>query len=468
MKTIRVSIAIVFAIFASAPFSFAADTYAKSMSPGKSNLISMDFQDANLKTVLKVFSQQSGLNFIASQNIQERTVTVYFENVKVEEALSYIMNANNLVYEQEPGTSIFIVKETGKPKVETVTKIYELKYAQMNAPTASAADAGIETIVKGVLSENGKIIADKRSNSLIITDVPSQFPIVENLLSKLDVRTSQVMIRVEILETSTALVESLGVNWSGEFGTFTGPATRTIWPMNNSLGRNNSSGEGISSAGSVSLSSTTATLTALLNNSDTKILARPQILTMNNETAEININSNDAIQRKDTITDTTTGPRQTSEFERAQVDERPGITLTVTPTISKSDFITMVIQPKLISKTLSDLSTTDNKLFDLSFRTAKTTVMVKDGETVVIGGLIKSQHDRGLKKVPFLGDIPVLGAAFRYKSKDNTDRELIIFITPNIIKDISYAIGNVSEREQEKPKAIREKEINTVLDLFGG
>jgi len=468
MKTIRVFIAIMFAIFASAPFSFAADTYVKNMSPSKSNLISMDFQDANLKTVLKVFSQQSGLNFIASQNIQERTVTVYFENVKVEEALNYIMNANNLVYEQEPGTSIFIVKETGKPKVETVTKIYELKYAQMNAPTASAADAGVETIVKGVLSENGKIIADKRSNSLIITDVPSQFPIVENLLSKLDVRTSQVMIRVEILETSTALVESLGINWSGTFGTFTGPTTRTIWPMNNSLGRNDSSGEGISSAGSVSLSSTTATLSALLNNTDTKILARPQILTMNNETAEININSNDAIQRKDTITDTTTGPRTTSEFERAQADERPGITLTVTPTISKSDFITMVIQPKLISKTLSDLSTTDNKLFDLSFRTAKTTVMVKDGETVVIGGLIKSQHDRGLKKVPFLGDIPVLGAAFRYKSKDNTDRELIIFITPNIIKDISYAIGNISEREQEKPKAIREKEVNAVLDLFGG
>ncbi|MCX5687429.1 MAG: hypothetical protein NTV71_02110 [Candidatus Omnitrophica bacterium] len=94
--------------------------------------------------------------------------------------------------------------------------------------------------------------------------------------------------------------------------------------------------------------------------------------------------------------------------------------------------------------------------------------MVKDGETVVIGGLIKSQNDHSLKKVPFLGDVPVLGAAFRYKAKDNSDRELIIFITPNIVKDISYVIGSISEREQEKPKAIREKEVNTVLDLFGG
>ena len=481
MKTIRIFIAIMFTIFASVPFSFAADTYTKSISPDKNNLISMDFQGANLKTVLKVFSQQSGLNFIASQNVQERTVTVYFENVKVEEALDYIMNANNLVYEQEPGTNIFIVKETGKPKVETITKIYELKYAQLNSldkdkdkdksdkseSDKSKSDAGIESIIKGVLSENGKILADKRSNSLIITDVPSRFPIVENLLSRLDVRTAQVIIRAEILETSTSLVESLGIKWSGDFGIYTGPTTNTIWPMNNSLGRNNSSGQGISSPGSFSLGTTSATISALLSSADTKTLARPQIMTLNNETAEIDINSNDTIETEtsyDTVGNTAI-PR--IKFIRADKDERPGITLTVTPTISKSDFITMVIEPKLITKTLSDFATTDNKVFDLGFRTAKTTVMVKDGETVVIGGLIKTDNDGGLKKIPFFGDIPILGAAFRYKSKSNTDRELIIFITPNIIKDSYYTVSNVSEREQEKPKAIREKEVNTVLDLFG-
>ena len=114
MKIIRVFTAIIFAIFVSVPYaSGAANTYAgaKDSSLGKNNLISMDFQDANLKTVLKIFSQQSGLNFIASQNIQERTVTVYFDNVKVQDALNNLMNANGLVYEQEPGTNIFIVKE---------------------------------------------------------------------------------------------------------------------------------------------------------------------------------------------------------------------------------------------------------------------------------------------------------------------------------------------------------------------
>ena len=474
MKTIRLLTAIIFTIFISAPFLSAVETYTKDIPLGKNNLISMDFTDAKLKKVLQMFSQQSGMNFIAGQNVQDRTVTIYFNNVKIEDALNYIMNANNLTYdEQEPGSNMFIVKETGKPEIETITKIYELRYAQLNAPTnagarSTVADAGIESVVRGVLSENGKIIADKRSNSLIITDVPSRFPIVENLLSKLDVRTPQVMIRVEMLETSTSLVESLGINWSGEFGVYGGPTVNTIWPMNNSLGRNNSQERGISETGSLSLGTTTATLNALLNNSDTKTLARPQILTINNETAEININSNDTIETEttyDTVGNTAI-PRV--KFIRAGEAERPGITLKVTPTISKSDFITMVIEPKLISKSVSDFSTTTNKVFDLSFRTAKTTVMVKDGETVFIGGLIKAEKEKGLKKVPFFGDIPVLGAAFRYKSKDNSDRELIIFITPNIIKDIPYAIGSISEREQEKPKAIREEEVNSVLDLFGG
>jgi len=487
MKSIRLFTAIIFSIFISVPFSFSATTEqvipSKGSSGAKDNLVSIDLQDANLKTVLKAFSQQSGLNFIASQNVQNRTVTIYFDNVKVDEALNYIMNANNLVYEQEPGTNIFIVKESGKSGVETITKIYELKYAQLTMPAKKSAssdssdsrgEAEIVSIIQDILSRDdkgkaiGKVIADKRSNSLIIRDVPSQFPIIEDVLARLDVKTPQVMIKVEILETTTAVVENLGIEWSGKFGVYGGPATNTIFPMNNSLGRNNSSGEGISSPGSFSLASTTATIAALLSNSNTKTLARPQILTMNNETAEININSNDTIETETTYDTVGNEAIPRVKFIRAAKDERPGITLTVTPTVSKSDFITMVIEPKLITKTVSDFSTTSSKVFDLGFRTAKTTVMVKDGETVVIGGLIKAQHERGLKKVPFLGDIPVLGAAFRYKTKDDSDKELIIFITPKIIKDTSYALGSISDREQEKPKAVREKEIKTVLDLFGG
>jgi type II secretory pathway component GspD/PulD (secretin) len=92
--------------------------------------------------------------------------------------------------------------------------------------------------------------------------------------------------------------------------------------------------------------------------------------------------------------------------------------------------------------------------------------MVRDGETIIIGGLISKEDSYGLTKVPFFGDIPLLGLAFRYKSTDKSDKELLVFITPHIVKEEGYVLTNISEREQERPKAVREKEIRTLLDFM--
>jgi len=477
MKIARLLVALVFSIFMTIP-SIAADSgYAVSSKAGPSpgSLISMDFQDANLKTVLKIFSQQSGLNFVASQNVQDRTVTIYFDGVSVEDALNHIINANNLIYEQKTGSNIFIVKESGAPAVETLTKIYELKYAQLTpSPTEEGeekVEAEIVSVMQDILSENGKVTADKRSNSLIITDVPSQFVIIEDVIAGLDVQTSQVMIEVEMIETTTVVADRLGVDWSGTFGVYSGPTHNTVWPMRGKFSKSPDAGmtmgEGISSPGSVGLGSMTATLKAILDDTDTRVLARPKVLTLNNETAEININSNDVIETKTTYELVGEQYLPRVQVERASEEERPGISLKVTPTISKNGFITMLIEPKLITKTESVFSTTDDLVYDLKFRTAKLTVMVSDGETVIIGGLISRDNEKSVKKVPFLGDIPLLGLAFRYKTTDETDKELLIFITPHIIKEATYALANISEREQERPKAVREREIRTVLDLLG-
>ncbi len=481
-KLFSLFIVIIFALFMSSPPASGSNGEYSGVSgksgPSPSSLISMDFQDANLKTVLKVFSQQSGLNFVASQNVQDRTVTVYFDNVSIEDALNHIMNANNLIYEQEPGSNIFIVKESGKAAVETITKIYELRYAQLASPPKDKDDEKkkeekepeILSVVNGLITKNGKIVADKRSNSLIITDVPSQFPIIEDVLAKLDARTMQVMIEAEILETTTAVADKLGITWgsSGTLMVYTGPIHNTIWPLRGVFGKNNSTGEGISTTGDVDLSSMTATLKALLSNEDTRILARPKVLTLNNETATIQLTAKTAVA---TITSTTNvsgsaAPVTSTGAERINT----GITLEVTPQINKDGYITMHIQPTVIVPVLSKFfqgSGTDQKFVDPQTRSAKTTVMVKDGETVIIGGLISREDTYTFQKVPFLGDIPVLGMAFRYKATDETDKELIIFITPHIVKETTYALGDISDREQEKPKAVREKEIKNILDLLG-
>ena len=465
-RIIRITTAIIFFISISSS-CIAAETasiMSAKVSPDPNSVISMDFQDADLKTVLKIFSQQAGLNFVASQKVNDRTVTIYFDSVTIEDALNHIMSANNLIYEQESGSNIFIVKESGKEEIETITKIYELKYAQLSSlsgsGTSSAAmDSGIVKVLKGVLTKNGKIVTDKRSNSLIIKDVPSQFAIIEDVLSRIDIRTSQVMIEAEIIETTTALIDYLGVNWSsgtGTFGAYNGPVQTTNWPHKGKLFDEAL----ISTSGSLSFASTTASLHALMTSADTKVLARPKILTMNNGTAKIELSSKEiaiATEMSSTSNDVTSSGISYEEKDT-------GVMLEVTPQISKDGYITMHIKPDITSLSASRFT----GQFDTHKRATETTVMVKDGETVVIGGLIKTTHEHTGRKVPFLGDLPFLGHAFRYKAKDDTEKELIIFITPRIVKDSTYTLTNISEREQEKPKTEeKKKEVENLLDLFG-
>ncbi len=471
-KIIRLFMAVVFNTFlcSSSPAieTAAYTTSSPEVGATPGNTVSMDFQDADLKTVLKIFSQQSGLNFVAGQNVENRTVTIYFDGVTVEDALNHIMSANNLIYEQEPGSNIFIVKESGKPVIELITKIYELKYAQLSPPPAEEGvssgeeEADIISIIGGILSENGKLVADKRSNSLIIMDVPSQFSIIEDVLSRLDVQTPQVMIEAEILETTTTVADQLGMNWTGSFGVYAGPELNTKWPLKGGL----IDKDLISTDGTMEFSGTGFSLSAILSNSDTRILARPRILTMNNETATIELTAETAVASV-----TTVASAEGAATEAANSAERidTGITLEVTPQVNKDGYITMHIEPTVIVPVLSKFfagSGNEAKFVDPQTRSAKTTVRVRNGNTIVIGGLISREDTYGFEKVPFLGDMPLLGAAFRYRSTDEVDKELLIFITPHIIDDAREPLKDISEREQEMPESVKEEEIDSLLDLL--
>lgn len=423
--------------------------------------ISMDFKDANLKDILKIFSQQSGLNFIAGEDIAEKKVTLYLDTVLVSDALNSIIEANNLTYEQAENSHVFIVKDSGKPAIKTKTNVYYLKYAQVTAFREEKPGKGIIDVMTGLLSENGKLVADERTNSVIITDVPSQFSIIEPALAKLDIKTPQVMIEVEILDTKLSLMQDLGVKWPAIAGTLTGGSRETKFPFNTDL---------LHSAeitvGTLSLyrGASALAFNALISDTDTKILARPRILTLSNQTAEIKITADTAVGIQ---TSTTAESGDTTETaERVET----GISLEVTPQVSGDGYITMFIKPKVSSAVASkDLGTTQN-YFDAEERSAEAIVRVKDGETVVIGGLIKTNSTEIMKKVPLLGDIPFLGALFRNKDVDKEERELIIFITPHILRE-EVRLAGVSaeelwfpgEREQE-PSISKEEAMEKAME----
>ena len=461
--------------------------------------ISMDFKDASLKDILKIFSIQSGLNFIASESVQDRQITLYLDKVPVEEVMDKIFKANNLSYELEQDSNIFIVKDWGKPQLETITKVFYLKYAtvsssslkeemanQISATASQAgagttgssasgaagatgaggagtgkwaieADTGITKAVKKVLSEYGSIVEDFRTNSLIVTDMLSRMSIIAQTITALDMPVPQVMLEVEMLDVNKNKVDKIGFKFGQTPMTMvlTGAKqTGTLWPFRDTS-KPVSSPPGITTGNiDFSTASYTVLLDFLKTQADTKYLARPKILTLNNETAEIKIATDEMIGTV-TITTTAEGTATTSaEAERVET----GVTLRVTPQVNlDAGEITMFLVPTVRDTSTSTLNTSFK---DPEVRSTKSTVRVKDGETVIIGGLIRNDSSQTITKLPILGDIPIFGALFRHKNRDkDRERELLVFITPHIVKDTDIKLT------QAKKVSLPEREQNTVSGI---
>ncbi|MBL7085394.1 MAG: hypothetical protein ISS43_04735 [Candidatus Omnitrophica bacterium] len=439
--------------------------------------ISMDFQDANLKDILKVFSRQANLNFIASENIKDRKVTLYLDKVAVHDALDTIMSANNLTYEQRPDSEIFVVREWGRPEVETITKIFPLQYARVKGYELTAAGEkkteskriGIGEVIEKLLTEYGQAIEDPRTNSLIVTDVPTQFPKIEKAMKELDIKLPQVMIEAEVIEASLETIDKLGIEWGssteGNLAAAYGAARPDKFPFTKNPSVVGPDGNPISLyTGYVSAMNLGGTLAMLAKDTDTKILARPKILTLNNETAEINITADTAIAAETQEISSTGGGIDRSLISPERV--KTGVTLKVTPQINKAGEITMIIEPAVINtKASSIIANTLNP----QTRSAKTTVTIRDGETVIIGGLINSEDSKISRKVPFFGDIPLLGNLFRKKDDSSTDKELIIFITPRLVKEGAKSSGLVLQKQapwEYERLGLREEAMEKVLDRF--
>ncbi len=457
-KLLGVSILSLIVLFVPIALAVDFDFYAPDLISKESyRKISMDFRDASLKTILKVFSEQASLNFIASQAVQDRSITLFLDNVPLQEAMDKIMSANNLIYELEPGSNVFIVKEWGRPEIETITKVYNLKYTRLASSTlqkaisagsagggAAAAsgesasgggaqagaggggggEAGIESSIRGVMTSNGKVMQDPRTNSLIVTDIPSQFELIDRVVALLDVPTPQVMIEVEMLDVSKRTIDQMGVKTTPGLMSLTGSSVPTKFPNFMWKGQDLS---GLTTPsftyGTLSSAVFQAVLDYLTTDTKTKFLARPRILSLSNETAEIKITTNEAVGLKTTTQSASGTATQTEEAERYET----GISLNVTPQVdAATGTVTMFIKPT-VSQARQGGTFGGTTFKDPEVRSSSTTLMVKDGETIVVGGLIRTNDETTIS------NIPIIGALFRHKNSTKEERELIVFITPRII-----------------------------------
>lgn len=318
--------------------------------------------------------------------------------------------------------------------------------ATASSASASAAKEGVKEAAV-VLSRDIQILADKATNSLIINAGKDDFLVLEEIIKKLDIVRKMVYIEALIMEVSMTKEFELGVQWYGgeTTGSVDGKDVVTFGSSNSgtnilpSIDTNTgavtfSSGMSLGvlgdtiTIGDLTFPSIAAVVRAYSANTDVNIISKPQVMTMDNEEASINVSQN-----KPYLTskqETTTG-NDYSNYDYKDV----GVTLTITPQINQERFVKLKIEQtvsQVLSETTVGLPTTLK-------REAKTTVMIKDGQTVVIGGLIDETNNNAVYKVPILGSIPILGYLFRSKSQSTDKKNLYIFITPHIIENPAEA-----------------------------
>ncbi len=509
MKKIFLTTAVIFSLMF---VFFVSRLSAEQKSPpvGAQVSISMDFKDASLKDILKVFSIQAGMNFIASESVQDRKITLYLDKVPLSQAMDKIFSANNLSYELDNDANIFVVKEWGMMGTETVTKVFYLKNATVSTSslneelsknlTISSDDTdkgakvstrskykeegegGITSVIKKLLSAApvGSLIEDFRTNSIIVTDTPMKMKVISQVIASLDVAVPQVVLEVEMLDVSKDVVDKVGFKFGDTPFTaiITGATAATGFPYGG-WGKTFNAGKGLLSINPAG-STYDMQLDFMRTQTDTKFLARPKLLTLNNETAEIAITKDEIVGREDTSVFSEGGsPTITSEFKRSTdlvlTKEGTGIFLRVTPQINMdTNEITMVVNPKSSITFISPLSTDSNQQKDVEVRSTKSIIKVKDGETIILGGLIHQDSNIEMKKLPILGDIPVIGVFFRHKEQTvGLERELIIFITPRIVRDKidvkSALVQNIQLPIREQGVAIgsnRDYIINSNMNKF--
>jgi len=490
----------------------------ESSEPGPQQLVSMDFQDADLKDVLKIFSQQTGINVIASEAVRGRTVTLYLEDVAVLDALDRILEAADLTYERPPGSQIYVVKPKPPeeaPKIVTQTRVYRLKFARVSTSRlARAAEAlgsqtpfeaqqltalgltgatggtttggtgitggtsvggttgqagqaagqakeiGIDKIVEKLVSEEGEVAVDERTNSLVVTDLPENFPRIESVLNILDIRTAQILIETELLETTLSKLKDLGVEWGtgseGSLLTITPAQRATKFPFfqledkqtfltRPSAPAFTTGGQIV--AGVIDASQISAVLQALERDTDTKILARPKVLTLDNESAVIRLTSQQAVAVRTTVI------AETGTTEKSPERMTTGIILVVTPQVNEGGFVTMLIEPSVTKTVPSEID--PSNIVDPKSRSARAMVRIRQGQTLVLGGLIDRSDKTVLQRVPILSGIPILGEAFKNREMSDSTSELIVFVTPRILAEPP---GTQVASVGQAPFSIREQE----------
>ena len=441
--------------------------------------VTVNFKGADIRTVLAYISEVAGVDIVPAPDVKG-TIDLKLSNKPWKVALDIIVRNYGFVYERE-GDIIRVITIDKLKQEELTSQVFNLNYSKAKDVVNS---------VKDIVTERGKVVHDERTNTILVKDIPTNIYKIGEIIARLDKRTDQVLIEARVIETVLDDSEKLGIDWNVKFSVSgarrpttipfesfkvpfgtkqeaieflpqvqtNAPTTATVTSVGSAVVPTSefpSSAGGIAAFpfaakdqftfGTLDFTEFKAVLEMIKSRSNTDIVSNPTIATLNNTEALINVGQ--TINLPTYERNSSTGKMEITGYEEKIV----GIILKVTPHVNDKGEIVIDMAPEISDllryDTLDKSSGVVAPVF--STRLAKTQVMIKDGETIFIGGLIKENEIDVKKKLPFLGDIfgdiPYLGLLFTKKETIKQKTELIFFITVNLmtmdkeLKDIPKA-----------------------------
>jgi type IV pilus assembly protein PilQ len=396
-------------------------------------LISVDFVNTPIEDVLRLMAEQANVDLVKSPKVVG-TVTAKLTAVPLEEALSNILAINGYAYITTKNMiRVAPINEISDKSEMQVNRIYRVTYADVKE---------VEKSLKRFVSKSGSISANPGTSNLIITDTESKMKAIDTFIQEIDRITPQVLVEARIYDITGKDSLDLGINW------FAGTQTQFSTDENgNKLvsgvhdpfmrgGFNSTTSKTDSTTGTFKFGwvndniANVVELKAQQEKIDAKLLANPRVLVLDNEKAEIKI-----IQQIPYL-QLSQGGGNNSMFGTTEFKE-VGVTLDVTPHVTRDRLIRLQLKPKFSVQTGTVDFDVDNIAYPqpvIAERQGDTTLLIKDAQTVVLGGLKKKDVIKQVNKIPILGDLPLIGMAFRANSDQIINSELVVFITPTIIE----------------------------------
>jgi type IV pilus assembly protein PilQ len=407
--------------------------------------ISVNLKDVDLKDFFRLIHEISGLNVVLDPNVHG-TLTIVLDDVPWDQALDIVLKNNDLARELE-GNVLRVAT------VETLKKEAEGRRAQVEAEALAVDKVSVTRFlsyahakdvvvtVKKFLSTRGDVVADERTNAVIVNDIPKVLPIIDRLLTQLDRKTQEVEIEARVVAATRSFVRDIGTQFGFAWGNGhsavggSSAAGTSPTPVAGLSPGYITSGSSIPLFSNLASTAPTSGLT-FLNASNIaridviltmaesrgllKVLSRPRIVTQNN----IQANVRQGV-RVPIVTQAQLGGPPTVTYIDAF------LRLTVTPQITSENTIFLNVD---VENTTPNFGQQVNGNPELITQQATTQVLVTDGGTVVIGGVIQTQNSITIDQVPLLGNLPILGNLFKHTLVNTTNQELIFFITPRIIQ----------------------------------